>query len=318
MRKICIDLDKISKAYIRMNLALAGGLVDADAEQGEIIVMDVHDATVVGHASLKIHCGEGGFVFRSGIVKETNNISLTLSDFKEYLDVKDFCSLPLRVIMPILSYLVILEYGASPTDKVTWIKDSKEVNTSVEDLFLQGHSQVLAESAEMFMPNGINTLNAICNRLHFLAPESSPNLEQLQRERLYSFQMLDWINKLSIGEGLSTVFKQETDDSTMPRKSIKMLQELMLRSGDSTMSKVKGDAKAPICGYTCVTKPDCHHFRDITFCGYFPADKPQYGTLVWLHKKEESEELFYQERKELGIHAAKACKTVVDYIMSLC
>ena len=105
MGKFVIDSDKISTNYIRINLALAGGMSDADAEEGQVIVMNMKDSTVVGHASLKKHDGEGGFVFRTQKVKEVNFIGFTAGDTLEYLDTKHISAIPLRIIMPVVSYL---------------------------------------------------------------------------------------------------------------------------------------------------------------------------------------------------------------------
>ena len=129
--------------------------------------------------------------------------------------------------------------------------------------------------------------------------------------------MVEWINQLALGEGLSQVFKPEMDNPNGPRKSIKKIQELLKQCGVEAMNKAKGESNTSVSGYSFVSMPDNKLYRDIAFCGNFPADNPKYGILVRLHKKEESEESMDQERKELGIHAAKACKNVIDYVMSL-
>ena len=129
--------------------------------------------------------------------------------------------------------------------------------------------------------------------------------------------MLDWLNQLAFGEGFSQVFKPEGDNPSGPRKSILRIQGLLKQCGVEAMNQAKGESKTSVSGFSFVSMPDNRLYRDIAFCGNFPADKPKYGILVWLHKKEESEELLEQERKELGIHAAITCKTVADYIMGL-
>ena len=121
MGKYLIDSDKINTSFIRIGLALAGSMTDASAEEGQMIVMDMQNSSVVGHASLKIHDSEGGFVFRTQKVKEVNFMGVTMGDTLEYLDIKHFLSIPLQVIMLVVSYLTILEFGIKPTDEVTWI-----------------------------------------------------------------------------------------------------------------------------------------------------------------------------------------------------
>lgn len=143
------------------------------------------------------------------------------------------------------------------------------------------------------------------------------NLELLEKMRIYPFQMIDWINQLAIGEGLSKVFKPEVDNLGEPRKSIKKLQEHLKLCGVEAMNQAKGESKTPVSGFSFVSMPDNQLYRDIAFCGNFPADNPRYGIFVWLHKKENSDESLVQERKELGVHAAEACKTVVDYLLTL-
>lgn len=53
MEKFWVDVDKINASYIRMNLALADSMTDADADEGQMIVVDMQDSSIVGHASLK-------------------------------------------------------------------------------------------------------------------------------------------------------------------------------------------------------------------------------------------------------------------------
>ena len=45
MGNFLIDIDKINNAYIRMNLALAGSMTDAQAEEAQMIVMDMQDSS---------------------------------------------------------------------------------------------------------------------------------------------------------------------------------------------------------------------------------------------------------------------------------
>lgn len=313
MGKFLIDIDKINTSYIRMNLALAGSITDASADEGQMIVMDIQDSSIVGHASLKTHDGEGGFVFRAQKVKEVNFIGVTAGDTIEYLDSKHISAIPLRVIMPVVSYLTLLEFGLKPTDEVTW---TGGVN-SIDELFLQGHYRPLVECPAMIESIGIGNLNAVLSRLGFLSQGGPDNLDLLEKMRVYPFQIVDWMNQLALGEGLSQVFKPEMDNPNGPRKSIQKIQELLKQCGVEAMNQAKGESKTSVSGFSFVSMPDNKLYRDIAFCGNFPADNPKYGILVLLHKKEESKDLLDQERKELGIHAAKACKTVVDYVLSL-
>lgn len=313
MGKFVFDIDKINNAYIRMNLALAGSMTDAQAEEAQMIVMDMQDSFIVGHASLKIHEGEGGFVFRTHNVKEVNFIGVTTGDTIEYLDTKKFLAVPLRIIMPVVSYLTLLEFGLKPIDEVTW---TGGVN-SIDELFLQGHYRPLVECAAMIEPIGIKNLNAVLSMLGFLSQDGPNNLELLEKMRIYPFQMVEWMNQLALGKGLSQVFKPETDNPNRVRKSIKKIQELLKQCGVEAMNHANGESNISVSGYSFVSMPNNKLYRDIAFCGNFPADNPKYGILVWLHKKEESEESIDKERKELGIHATKACKAVVDYLMSL-
>lgn len=313
MGQFLVDTEKINTVYIRMNLALAGSMTDASADEGQMIVMDMQDSSIVGHASLKIHDGEGEFVFRTQKVKEVNFIGFTMGDTLEYLDTKQISAIPLRIIMPIVSYLTMLEFGMKPTDEVTW---TGGVN-SVDELFLQGHYRPLVECPAMIEPIGLGNLNAVLSRLGFLPQDGPDNLELLEEMRIYPFQMVEWIYQLALGEGLSQVFKPEMDNPNGSRKSVKKIQELLKRCGVEAMNQAKGKSNTSVSGFSFVSMPDNKLYRDIAFCGNFPADNPKYGILVWLHKKEEFEELQDNERKELGVHAAEACKTVVDYILSL-
>lgn len=320
MRLIWIDDKSIRNTNVRLSLALSDGISKADAEEGQVIVMEIHDdsslSPIVGHASLRINRGEGGFVWRVYTVKESNCISLTLGDAVEHVDAKDFRSLRLDIIMPVLSFLILLEYGAQPWETISWKEGNIEETTSVENLFLQGRYWPLVDTVESILPNGINTLNTIMSRLGFLStPQSPPSLNLLEVMKIYPFQMLDWINQLALGEGLSNVFEPEADNPSGPRKSIRILQELLKRCGAEAMSKAEGDGETPVSGYSYVSMPDNNHYRHIAFCGYFPADKPKYGIIVWLKKEEKSEELKDKDRPELGVHATSVCKRIADYMM---
>lgn len=315
-----MDDISIRNTNARLSLALSDGLSKAGAEEGQVIVMAISDdsphSPIVGHSSLRINRGEGGFVWRVHTVKESNSISLTLGDAVEYVDAKDFRSLRLDIIMPVVSFLVLLEYGAQPWETISWKEGTIEETTSVEDLFLQGRYWPLVDAVESILPNGIDTLNAIMSRLGFLTnPQDPPTLNLLEVMKIYPFQMLDWINQLAIGEGLSNVFQPEADNPSGPRKSIKILQDLLKRCGAEAMSKTEGDGETPISGYSYVSMSDNNHYRHIAFCGYFPADRPKYGIIVWLKKEEDTEELKDKDRPELGVYAASLCKRIVEYMM---
>jgi len=321
MRLIWVDDESIKNTNVRLSLALWDGISKADAEEGQVIVMEIFDdsthSPIVGHASLRINRGEGGSLLKVATVKESNCITLTLGDTIEYVDAKDFRSLRLDIIMPVLSFLVLLEYGAQPWETITWKEGATEETTSVENLFLQGRYWPLVDTVESILPNGINTLNAIMSKIGLLStPQDPPSLNLLEVIKAYPFQMLDWINQLAIGEGLSNVFQPEADNPSGPRKSIKILQELLKRCGAEAMSKAEGDGETPVSGYSYVSMPDNNHFRDIAFCGYFPADKPKYGIIVWMKREEESEELKDKDRPELGVYAASVCKRIADYLMN--
>lgn len=320
MGSIWIDDNSIRKNNVRLSLALSDGISKADAEEGQVIVMKILDdssfSPIVGHASLRINHGEGGFVWKVRTVKESNCTSLILGDAVEHVDAKDFRSLRLDIIMPVVSFLVLLEYGAQPWETITWKEGTIEETTSVEDLFLQGRYWPLVATVERILPDRINTLNAIMSRLGLHStPQDPPTLNLLETEKIYAFQMLDWINQLAIGEGLSNVFQPEAGNPSGPRKSIQILQELLRRCGAEAMSKAEGDGETPVSGYSYVSMPDNNHYRDIAFCGYFPADKPKYGLIVWLKKEEDTQELKDKDRPELGAYAASVCKRIVEYMM---
>ena len=313
MRKLLIDTQKLNATYLRMNLALADSISRSEAEEGQIIVMDIQESSVIGHAALKLHDGEGGFVIRSQKVKETDFIGMTLGDTIEYLDTRNMSGLPIRIIMPVVSYLTLLEFGIKPTDEITW---TGGVNT-VDELFLKGHYRPLVECPEAIDAIGIKSLNAVLKLLDFLPLDGPDNLNLLEKMKVYPFQIVDWMNQLALGEGLSRVFKPESDSPDGPRRSIKRLQQILQQCGKEAMDKTDGETKIHVSGYSFVSMPDNFLYRDIAFCGNFPANNPKYGVLVWLHKKEESEDSIDKERRELGFLAAKACKTVAEYIQSL-
>ena len=310
-----MDRERASKANMRVNLALLGGLSAADAERGQVIVMDVHDRMVAGIASLKKRHGESGFVFRSARVKEVNFTSIVMGDTLEYVYDNEDSVIPLGVMLPVVSYLALLEYGARPSDTVTL----DDRTATVDDLFLQQQYWPLIETAVDFIPDGMETLNAMLYRLYFLImPDKPHTTEQLKDISIkYPLQALEWISDLAQGKGLASVFLPDSDHPVEPRESIVMLQQLLQRSGAQAMNEVEGDAQTPVCGFSYVTVPDEQHCRDIAFCGYFPADNPKYSIIVWLRQENLPDELKGEYKPELGDCAASVCKQLVDYMMSI-
>ncbi len=309
-----IDIERARKTSLRMNLALLSGLSAVDAERGQVIVMDIHDRLEVGFASLKKREGESGFAFTASRVKKVDSVSITTEETNEYVvDHGDFM-LPLGVMMPVVSYLALLEFGAQPSDLVDWAGGT----TSVEDLFLQRQYWPLTEAAVDFIPDGMEMMNAMLYRLTFLLkPEPPQTPEQLKDLTIYPFQATRWIGDWALGKGLSRVFRPNPDSPFEPRQSILMLQQLLQRSGVQAMNEAEGDSKTPVCGFSYVSIPDEKHCRDIAFCGYFPADNPKYSILVWLGQENLPDDFNGENRQELGIHAASVCKILADYIMEI-
>lgn len=309
-----IDREQASKNSLRMNLALLSGLSAVDAERGQVIVMDIHDRLVVGFASLKKRHGESGFVFRTSRVKEVNSMFIETCDTMEYIRDDESNLLPLTMMMPVVSYLALLEFGAQPSDQVNWPGGT----TSVEDLFLQRQYWPLTEAAVDFIPDGMEMMNAMLSRLGFLlTPETPQTPEKLRDMEIYPLQVIRWISDWAVGKGLSKVFRPNPESPFEPRQSILMLRQLLQCSGVQAMNDAEGDSKTPVCGFSYVSIPDEKHCRDIAFCGYFPADNPKYSILVWLGQENLPDDLNGENRQELGIHAASVCKILADYIMEI-
>lgn len=309
-----MDKERASKANMRVNLALLSGLSAANAERGEVIVMDVHDRLVVGIATLKKRHGESGFVFRTSRVKEVNSMFIETCDTMEYIRDDESNLLPLTMMLPVVSYLALLEFGAQPSDQVNWPGGT----TSVEDLFLQRQYWPLTEAAVDFIPDGMEMMNAMLSRLGFLlTPETPQTPEKLRDMEIYPLQVLGWISDWAQGKGLSKVFRPNPDSPFEPRQSILMLQQLLQRSGVQVMNEAEGDAQTPVCGFSDVSIPDEEHSRQITFCGYFPADKPKYSIMVRLAQENLPDDLNGENSQELGAHAASVCKNLVDFYMDL-
>lgn len=309
-----IDREQASKNSLRMNLALLSGLSAVDAERGQVIVMDIHDRLVVGFASLKKREGESGFVFTTSRVKKVDSMSITMEETMEYVDNQRDFMVPLSVMMPVVSYLALLEFGAQPSDQVNWPGGT----TSVEDLFLQRQYWPLTEAAVDFIPDGMEMMNAMLSRLGFLLKTELPQTpDQLKDLTIYPLQVIRWISDWAVGKGLSKVFRPNPDSPFEPRQSILMLQQLLQRSGVQAMNDAEGDSKTPVCGFSFVSIPDEKHCRDIAFCGYFPADKPKYSILVWLGQEKLPDDVNGENRQELGTHAASVCKNLMDYLMEI-
>ena len=79
------------------------------------------------------------------------------------------------------------------------------------------------------------------------------------------------------------------------------------------MSGSEDELKTPVCGYPFVSLTDGSGYRDIAFCGHFPADNPQYVIMVSMHKREDKDNK-QKIRTDLGTHAANVCKNVINYL----
>ena len=159
------------RLYIPMLFALLGGLTQAQGHKGEVTVMDVHDATILGHVALtdasvlsKVTKDErrkyGDGVLCTSRVTNVDSIGIETKEGTSYVEWVGKESLPLEVIMPAVSYLSFMEYGYPPSSLLEWDGGS----ASLEDAFVEGKLEPLSSAImQLFSDDIIDLIIHIAN-----------------------------------------------------------------------------------------------------------------------------------------------------------
>lgn len=314
------------RLYIPILFALLEGLTQAQGHKGEVTVMDVHDASILGHAALtdasvlskltKDERRKYGGVFCTSRVTNVDSIGIETKEGTSYVEWIGKESLPLEVIMPAISYLSFMEYGYPPSSLLEW----EGCSLSLEDAFVEGKFEPLSNAImQLFSDDIIDIIIHIANTgIIPLIPNEKPrDLQEMMNNDYRNDLALDWVNQVALGEGLVKVLPEEDeepDSLAISAESVQMLKDVLKRSGSEGIGKAAAYDGNPIGGYTYVTKQDANCNRHICLLGYYPVDEPKYGILVWLQRKEQLQDVVRDEWPELGEYAASICKRVIEIL----
>lgn len=319
IRNIEINKSEHQRLLRPMFFTLIDGLTQAQATKGEALVMDVYDASILCDVALEESRGEPGkMVFCSSRIVNEEFIRIEVENGPEYVEAKGFGMLPVEIIMPVVAYLIYAENDYQPTDILEWDGGS----ITLEDAFVKGQFELLVSRIMQFFPEGIDLLayrfmyNLGIIPIH---PNKDPsNLHELMRNEWINYLTLDLLNQISLGEGIYDKSSTDNDEPlhlVVSPESVQIMKETLRKSGNEVFAKIDADEENYISGYTYVTKQDANRNRHICFLGYFPADNPKYGIMVWMQRKEQLQDVVRDDWPELGEYAADVCKRIADYLM---
>ena len=329
LRKVQFNHTERQRLYFPFLFALLDGLTQAQGIKGEVMLMDVsdasilcfaalHDASVLNNVNPEKRKSYGDGVLCASRVKNVGFIGIETEESPGYVEWSgsDFY-LPIETIMPAVSYLSFAECGYQPSDLLEWDGGS----ATLEDAFVEGEFAPLVNAIMQLCPEGIDQLYNYMSNMGILScdPIRSPrDFQELIYNTLPPNTILDWICQVAMGEGLVNQFPEVDDEPgslAVSAEGTQMLKEVLKKSGAENITKAATEEGNRIGGYTYVTEPDSNNNRYVCLFGYFPVDEPKYGISVWFQKKEQAEEDQVKEQAELKAYAADICKRVVDYMM---
>ena len=317
-RKININISEHQKLYRPTFFALLDSLTQARATKGEVLIMNVHDASILCDASLEESKGNSDkMVFCSNRVLNVDFIGVETDEGHGYFETEGLGTLPIEVIMPVISYLAFGENGYQPTDILEW--DGSSI--TLEDAFVKGQFEPLVSVIKQLFPRSIDQL--LYGFLYSLGiipvelDKDPSDLKELMRKECYDYLMLDLLNQVALGKGIfdKPLDIDEPDRLIVSSENVQMLKDTLRKSGNNIFAKINANGENNISGYTFVTKQDGRRNRHICFLGYFPVDTPKYGIMVWMKRKEQLQDVVCDEWPELGEYVSDVCKRIADYLM---
>lgn len=316
------------RLYRPLLFALLDGLTQAQGVCGEVLVMDIHNASILGSAALhdasvlrKVTAEEkreyGECVLCASRVTNVDFIGIETEEGPTFVEWVGANNIPIEVIMPAVSYLAYMECGFQPSDLLEW----EDSSATLEDAFVRGDFTPLVNAIMQLCPEGINQL--ICYMIDMgifpIRPNKSPrDLQEMMNNSLSATIILDWLNQVALGEGLVNMFPEEGEEPgslAVSAESVQTLKEVLKKSGLEGTAKSATYEGNHISGYTYVTRKDDNRNRHICLFGYYPADEPKYGIMVWLQRKEQLQDIVCEEWPELGEYAANICKRVIEILL---
>lgn len=290
-----MDNDRSAEARKTMIAAHAGlmdGMRAINAERGETYIYDVQTDTFVGGGALR-DSGAGCY-----------NIEAPLF------------SLAHPVILPAAIYLTIMQRGGQPYDMI--VKDS---NTTMEEAFTHGMEDAIKHYIECNIPKDYYFLSVVMQHMGLMALEPGEGMpilgkgeansyQELKDMKFLSYNMLQWMDAVARGEGIKDIINNEK--TIISSENVKKLQDMLRHNVTDGLANGADSSIVPISGLTYVSPRDEEWRRKISFCGYFPSDKPEYGIYVELLRQEQLEDPVKKDWPELGKGAAMVCKTIAE------
>lgn len=317
-RKVTLNKTERQRLYFPTLFALLDNLAQADCYKGEVMVMDIHDAGIVSWAALEESKGtHGEYAFYASRVKKVDSISIETEESRGYVEKYYEKPFPIEVIMPVVSYLSFMYCDYQPSDTL----ELENGSTTLEDAFVKGLYAPLNDAIMQLAPDGIEQLVDYMASIGVppILPNNYPNdLRELMHNELDGHIILDWISQLALGDGIVKQFCEDEGGSqqlVINAETVKILKELLKKSGTENIVKSDNPDEKLISGYTYVSLKDEHRNWHAYLLGYFPADNPIYSIMIRMDRHEQLQDVVRDDWPELAEHAANLCKRVVDIIM---
>lgn len=199
-------------------------------------------------------------------------------------------------IMRAAVYLVILEYGAKPSDVVD-TKDGLYVCANTDTIcdsnwkrggygemtldvaFARNSDVAMAMAIDKYLPNKYETLDSLLNMMGLTERGTIKNYRDMKGIRLHPEKMLDWMN-----------FVLKDEQLIISAINMHYLREAMRLHVEKGMSKDARGANLPLAGLTFVSKTDdtlsSNPDKTAIFIGFFPVNNPIYTIYAEVHKKD--------------------------------
>lgn len=290
-----MDNDRSVEAR-KMMIAVHAGLMDGmraiNAERGETYIYDVQTDTFVGGGALR-DSGTGYYNMEAPLF-----------------------SLAHPVILPAAIYLTIMQRGGQPYNRIV-----EDKNTTIEDAFTHGMEDAIIHYIECNIPKDYYFLSVVMQHMGLMALEPGEGMpilgkgeansyQELKEMQFLSYNMLQWMDAVARGEGIKDVINNEK--TLISPENVKKLQDMLRHNVTDGLANGANSSIVPISGLTYVSPHNKDRKRKISFCGYFPSDKPEYGIYVELLRQEQLEDPVKKDWPELGKGAAMVCKTIAE------
>lgn len=300
-----------------MQLALLYGLTQAQARKGEMMVMDVNNGDILCDVALEENNGRNGeFVLYCSRVKKVDCIGIETKDNRGYVVMEGMRMIPLRFIMPAVSYLAFLEYGFQPTDLLEWDENSM----TLEDAFTEGDFEPLINAVMQLFPEGVDGLVQFMINIGIipLIPNIDPrDLDEIMSNEYAGYALLDWFNQIALEKECVKQFLEEGDKPSsfsVRSDSVRLLKDALKKNTAEFNTSESAYKENLISVYTCMSEENDN--SEFYLFGCFPSDVPKYGIMVWMDKQKTPECQQDQECQDLEENLAWVCNRMCELLMN--